>query len=199
MGSLSTLTINFECLEHKLRWGGPRAPVALCSVACWDILADWAQLKHPWSVFTRLELLKAYLRWKKKKMRGNTQVGEKKLTSALGWGGSKRPRLLRDVFVVIWSQSWLSLPLSAFLFLRITHRKQRDVCLQGLRQHIHSFSTSFVDQYDYLFLPKLPYWAHTMWSTTNSPISVVLAANRHIRLLSFLTTTVIIKRKWINW
>lgn len=85
MGSLSTLTINFECLEHKLRWGGPRAPVALCSVACWDIFADWAQLKHPWSVFTRLELLKAYLRWKKKKMRGNTQVGKKSWLPH--WGG----------------------------------------------------------------------------------------------------------------
>lgn len=136
MGSLSTLTINFGCLEHRLRWGPPPppAPVALCSVACWDIFADWARLQHPWPVFTRLGLLKAYLRWKKgvkkKKMRGNTRGGGTKIwLPQWGWGGSKRPRLLRDLFVVIWSLSWLSLPLplSAFLFLRFTGNRGMSV------------------------------------------------------------------------
>lgn len=40
------------------------AAVPWCSMACWDIFADWLQPKHSWPVFTELSVLKAYLRWK---------------------------------------------------------------------------------------------------------------------------------------
>lgn len=83
MGSLSTVTENFDRLE---RGGGgpglqrPCVPAALCSVARWDIFAAWTPDETPVACFYKARVVESLSpvkeKGKKERERGN-----------MGWGG----------------------------------------------------------------------------------------------------------------